>query len=150
LALKHESGGLLLISRDSGASFAEVGKGYGPGWAVDNRTAVVAEAKTKQRPSPRLMRTTDRGQTWQAAATYSPVGANSAQALPKWSGGRLYWLVEGALILSDDKGATWKKISEVNDGRYGPVFGKDDRHLFVLTGAGVRESADGGQTWLKP
>jgi hypothetical protein len=30
LALKHESGDLLIVSRDGGKSFADVGKGFGP------------------------------------------------------------------------------------------------------------------------
>ena len=30
------------------------------------------------------------------------------------------------------------------------MFGKDAKHLFVLTGAGVIESTDGGETWSKP
>jgi hypothetical protein len=150
LALKHESGGLLLASRDGGATFAEVGKGYGPGWVFDGRTAVVAEAKGKGRPNPNLMRTTDGGATWRPCGAYSPVGSGSAQALPKWRDGTLYWLVEGALIASGDKGATWKKVADVKDGRYGPVFGKDPKHLFLLTGAGVVESTDGGTTWSKP
>jgi len=151
LALKHESGGLLLASNDGGASFAEVGKDYGPGWVFDGKTAVVAEAKTRNRPAPNLMRTTDAGQTWRPCGAYSPVGgANSAQALPKWQGGSLYWLVDGALIASHDKGATWQQKAAVKDGRYGPVFGKDAQHLFVLTGAGVVESRDAGATWLQP
>jgi len=150
LALKHEAGGLLLVSQDGGGSFSEIGKGYGPGWVFDAQTAVVAQAKRKEQPQPNLMRTTDRGRTWQPCGAFSPVGGNSAQALPKWQDGKLYWLVEGALIFSADKGATWKKVSDVKDGRYGPVFGKDARHLFVLTGSGVVESADGGVTWSKP
>ena len=150
LALKHESGGLLLASSDGGASFREVGKGYGSGWVFDGKTAVVAEAKSKDRPNPNLMRTTDGGATWKPCGAYSPVGTGSAQALPKWRDGRLYWLVDGKLIATDDAGATWTEVSAIKDGRYGPVFGKDNKHLFVLTAAGVIESADGGATWSKP
>ena len=150
LTLKHESGGLLLVSRDGGATFDEVGKGFGPGWVFDEKTAVVAQAKSRDRPEPNLMRTTDGCQTWQPCGAYSPVGANSAQALPKWRGGVLYWLVENALIESADKGATWKKTADVKDGRYGPVFGRDASQMFVLTGAGVIETIDGGATWSKP
>ena len=150
LTLKHESGGLLLASRDGGTTFAEIGKGYGSGWVFDDKTAVMAQAKSKDRPKPSLMRTTDGCKTWQPCGTYSPVGANSAQALPKWHGGSLYWLVEGALIVSEDKGMTWKKAAEVEDGRYGPVFGKDAKQMFVLTGAGLIETIDGGATWSKP
>ena len=52
--------------------------------------------------------------------------------------------------MSDDKGATWKKAADVKDGRYGPVFGKDAKHMFILTGAGIIETIDGGATWSKP
>ena len=150
LTLKHESGGLLLASLDGGRTFAEIGKGYGTGWVFDGKTAVVAQAKSKDRPRPDLMRTTDGCKTWQPCGAFSPVGANSAQALPKWHGGSLYWLVEDALIVSEDKGATWIKAANLKDGRYGPVFGKDAKQMFVLTGTGLIETIDGGVTWSKP
>ncbi len=143
-ALKHESGGLLLRSTDGGKSFEEVGKGYGPVWVFDNKTAVAAQAKTRERPKPGLLRTTDGGKTFQ------PCGNFSASALPRWSRGSLYWLVEGALLTTTDKGASWKKVSDVKDGRFGPIFGKDGKHLFVLTAGGIIESKDGGATWSKP
>jgi hypothetical protein len=150
LALKHESGGLLLASSDGGKSFAEVGKGYGPGWIFDGQIAVVAEAKTKDRPKPGLVRTTDGGKTFQPCGTLSPVGTNSAQALPKWRDGRLYWLTDGGLVSTSDKAATWKIIGEIKDAQYGPIFGKNAQHMFVLTKAGLVESTDGGSTWSKP
>jgi photosystem II stability/assembly factor-like uncharacterized protein len=144
LALKHESGGLLLLSRDSGKNFVEVGKGYGPAWIFDGDTAVVAQMKTKERPRPEILRTTDGGKTFQTCGSYV------AHALPRWKDGKLYWLVEGALLSTTDKGATWTRVSELKDGRFGPVFGKDGKHLFVLTGAGIVESTDGGSSWSKP
>jgi photosystem II stability/assembly factor-like uncharacterized protein len=144
LALKHESGGVLLASHDGGKTFAEVGKGYGPAWVFDGRTAVVAEAKSKDRPKPRLLRTADGGKSW------DPVGDHAATAVPKWHDGTLYWLVDGALLSTADQGKTWAKRSDVQDGRYGPIFGRDSKHLFILTKAGIVESTDGGSTWAKP
>jgi hypothetical protein len=144
LALKHESGGLLIASRDGGKTFQDVGKGYGPAWVFDADTAVVAEMKTKERPRPGLVRTTDGGKT------FTPCGSHHAQALPKWHGGTLYWLTDDGLIASTDKGASWKKGGAVKGGRYGPLFGKDAKHLLVLTNAGVVESRDGGASWGKP
>ena len=144
LTLKHESGGLLLVSRDGGKSFTEAGKGYGPAWAFDANTAVVALMKTKDRPKGGLVRTTDGGKTFQ------PAGEFHAVALPRWHAGSLYWLADGGLIRTTDRGETWTKLSAVKDGRYGPVSGKDAKHLFVLTGAGVVESIDGGATWSGP
>jgi photosystem II stability/assembly factor-like uncharacterized protein len=150
LALKHESGGLLLASADGGKSFAEVGKGYGPGWVFDGQTAVVAAVKSKDRPKPCLLRTTDGGKTFKTCGEYNPVGTNSAQALPRWRGNTLYWLTDGGLIATTDSGETWKKVGAVKDAQFGPVFGKDEKHLFVLTKGGVVESSDGGATWSKP
>jgi RNA polymerase sigma factor (sigma-70 family) len=149
LAVKHTSGGLLLSSCDGGKTFHEVGKGYATGWVFDRQTAVVAEAKSKNRPRPNLMRTTDGGKTFKPCGQYSPVGTGSGQALPKWHDGVLYWLVEGGVIATTDKGETWEKLSDL-DGQYGPVFGKDARHMFVLTKAGIVESTDGGTSWSKP
>jgi photosystem II stability/assembly factor-like uncharacterized protein len=142
-ALKHESGDLLIVSRDGGKTFEEVGKGHGPAWVFDKQTAVVAEAKSKAKPRPRLLRTTDAGKTFTAGPEYT------ARALPRWHDGALYWVVEGALIATADRGQSWKKVSDLKDARFGPIFGKDGKHLFVLTGAGIVESADGGATWGK-
>jgi photosystem II stability/assembly factor-like uncharacterized protein len=144
LALKHESGGLLLASHDAGKTFTEVGKGYGPAWIFDDKTAVVAEARSRDRPKPRLMRTTD------GAKTFEPVGDYIATALPKWRNGTLYWLVDGSLIATTDQGKSWSKVSDVKDGAYGPTFGKDAKQMFVLTKSGIVESTDGGATWSKP
>ncbi len=144
LALKHESGGLLLRSRDGGKTFDDVGKGYGPAWVFDADTAVVTLAKSKDRPKGSLVRTTDGGKTFKPVAEYAPV------SMPRLYGDTLYWLADGALIKTTDKGETWAKVSDLKDGRFGPVFGKDTKHLFVLTGAGVVESTDGGASWGKP
>lgn len=144
LALKHESGGLLIASRDGGKTFADVGKGYGPAWVFDGKTAVVAQLKTKERPKPGLVRTSDGGKT------FVPCGNYHAKALPKWHDDTLYWLLDDALIASSDKGLTWKKQGTLRGGRYGPIFGKGARHLFVLTTAGIVESRDGGASWARP
>lgn len=150
LTLKHEANGLLLASSDGGRTFTEIGKGYGTGWVFDHQTAVVAQEKSKQQPKPHLMRTVDGGKTFQSCGEYSPVGVGSAQALPKWHNGALYWLVDGGLIVSKDKGATWSRTGEVKDAQYGPIFGKNASHLFVLTKSGPVESSDGGVTWSAP
>ncbi len=144
LAFKHESGGQLLRSRDGGKTFDELGKGHGPAWVFDANTAVVALAKTKDRPKGGIVRTTDGGKSFQPVAEFTP------QWPPRWHAGALYWLTDGQLVKTTDQGATWTKVGELKDGRLGPVSGKDEKHLFVLTGKGIVESADGGATWSAP
>lgn len=147
IAFKHEANGLLLLSRDGGKSFTEGGKEHGFGaWIFDADTAVVAMAKSPQKVKRDgyILRTTDGGKTFQSVSSSIPV------CLPKPQGDALYWLCEGVLLKGTEKGAKWEKVSDVKDGRYGPIFGKDAKHLFVLTNAGVVESIDGGATWGKP
>jgi hypothetical protein len=143
LTLRHESkpANLLLVSRDGGKSFKEFGDGYGPAWIFDNKTAVVAKVKTKA-DKGFIMRTTD------GAESFHPVAEYSAKALPRWHKDTLYWVVEGALIKTTDQGKSWTKISDFNgSGLYGPIFGKDHKHMFVLSSLGIVESTDGGKTW---
>ena len=136
LALKHESGGMLIASNDGGKTFREVGKGFGPAWIFDNQTAVVVKGG--------LLRTTD------GARTFKPVADHNTKALPKWHGGVLYWLVDGALISTGDGGESWKKLGDLKDGLYGPIFDKDSKHMFVLTKTGIVESTNGGTDWSRP
>ena len=51
--------------------------------------------------------------------------------------------------ISEDQGKSWQKISDLKDGRFGPIFGKNADHLFVLAQAGIVESTDGGKSWAK-
>ena len=146
LTLKHESGGVLLSSHDGGMEFTEIGKGYGPAWIYDKDTAVVAEAKSKEKPKPGIVRTTDAGKTFEHCADFSiPM-----TCLPRAQGDAVYWIAEDSLIASTDKGKSWKKLSSLKEGRCGPVFGKDGKHFFVLAVDGILESTDGSQTWSKP
>ena len=145
ITFKHEAGGLLFITRDGGKSFTDTAKGHGLGaWIFDGDTAVVALAKTKIAPKGAILRTKDGGMTFAPVAEYVPI------ALPKPQGDSLYWLCEGALLKGTNKGAKWEKVSDVPNARYGPIFGKDAKQLFVLTNAGVIESTDAGATWSKP
>lgn len=144
LAFKHEAGGLVIASRDGGKSFQEIGKGFASAWIFDDRTALLSQAKSKDNPLPKILRTSD------GAMTFEPVGQYHARALPRWRDGALYWVVDDALLRTTDQGRTWQKLSEIKDGRCGPVFGKRTEQMFVLTGKGIRESRDGGVTWEPP
>lgn len=146
LVLKHEANGQMLRSKDSGKTWDDLGKGFGPAWIFDKETAVVSKLKTKDNPKGGVVRTTDGGKTWSPVAEFTP----NPIALPRWNDKSLYWLADGALHKTNDSGATWEKVSALKDPKYGPVFGKTAKQLFVLTNAGVVESTDGGNTWGMP
>jgi photosystem II stability/assembly factor-like uncharacterized protein len=146
LVLKHEANGQMLRSMDGGKSWDDLGKGFGPAWVFDGKTAVAAKLKTKDNPKGGIVRTTDGGATWKPAAEFTP----NPIALPRWNDQSLYWLADGALHVTSDSGATWEKVGAVKEPIYGPVFGKSAKQLFVLTKAGIVESADGGKTWGMP
>ena len=146
LVLKHEANGLMLRSRDGGKSFDEIGKNFGPAWVFDAGTAVASKLKTKDNPKGGIVRTTDGGKTWSPVAEFTP----NPITLPRWNDKSLYWLADGALHKTNDGGETWEKVSAIKDPKYGPVFGKTAKQLFVLTGAGIVESTDGGATWGTP
>ncbi|MEX2186474.1 MAG: hypothetical protein WD875_06760 [Pirellulales bacterium] len=141
LTLKHESGDVLIRSNDGGRSFVEIGKDFGPACVFDERTAVVQRGPLGKR---KAVRTTDGG------ATFEPCADWNTRAMPQWRDGVVYWLVDGAIVSTSDKGATWKRLCDIKDGRFGPVFGKNASHLLVLTTRGIVESRDGGASWSEP
>jgi photosystem II stability/assembly factor-like uncharacterized protein len=143
LTLKHESGGLLLASRDGGASFEEVGKNFGPAWVFDANTAVVTVMKGAEHPQGSILRTTDGARTFQSVASLHPI------ALPRWHGNALYWLLQDGLVKSTNRGETWTRVCDLPQAQYGPVFGKRESDMFVLTRAGVVTTTDAGRTWSK-
>jgi photosystem II stability/assembly factor-like uncharacterized protein len=147
LTLKHESGGVLLASDDGGTTFHEVGKNFGFAALFDNKTAVVARTEPGGKPKTKktvLMRTSD------GCQTFEPVGEFNTKALPVLLEKTAYWLTDSGLIRSKDQGKTWQRLGAVKGGISGPVFGKDARHLFVLTTGGILESRDGGSQWAAP
>ena len=147
LALKHEAADLLLASNDGGQQFREIGKGFGPACVFDEQSAVVVriDAGEAKKPAKRsLVRTADGGKTFESVGDYA------TKAMPVWFDKQPYWLVDGAIITSKDQGKTWVKHAAIKGGQFGPVFGKDDKHMFVLTSAGIISTQDGGARWSSP
>ncbi len=147
LTLKHESGGVLLASEDGGKTFRDVGKNFGFAVVFDNKTAVAARTEPGAKPKAKktvLVRTSD------GCQTFEPVGEFTPRALAVIQEKTAYWLTDTGLIRSEDQGKTWQRLGAVKGGISGPVFGKDARHVFVLTSAGIVESRDGGLMWSAP
>ena len=60
-----------------------------------------------------------------------------------------YWLGEKGVMVSRDRGASWKLQGEPVTAAWGPYFGKDARHWVVVGKEGIRETTDGGGSWAK-
>ena len=95
----------------------------------------------KHESDGKLLLSDDAGKTFESAGKYD------VKSIPKWHDGALYWLMDDALYRTTDKGEKWENLGAIKDARYGPIFGKSAKHLFVLTKNGIVESADGGRTW---
>jgi photosystem II stability/assembly factor-like uncharacterized protein len=55
---------------------------------------------------------------------------------------------ESFLIVSKDGGKTWTKQGKNVDAAWGPLFGKDEKHIITLGRFGIiTESVDSGETW---
>lgn len=157
------AGGQAFRSNDGGANWIALTDGLGnfmpasalavsPQFASD-RTVLVG---SRTRP-PRLMRSTDGGETWSVAVGLPPTGQASvgAIAFAPGNGQVAYtWIDQAGLFRSGDGGATWTRL-------YSPTAGVDweslgispnflrDRLMFA---SGPRpqtflRSADGGASW---
>jgi hypothetical protein len=135
LSVRHESGGMLCMSTDAGASWKDLEKGFSKVGLFDARTLVACKGKG-------LVRSTDGGATWTAVSDVTPPGF--VMTVFKGTG---YWATEKGLLASRDKGATWAVQGAPVNAFYGPYFGKDEKHLVVVGKDGFHETRDGGLTW---
>jgi photosystem II stability/assembly factor-like uncharacterized protein len=99
----------------------------------------------------------DQGKTWAKVSDLVPL-----TRVMQTIGGKHYFFArtaEGAaqknvraydafLVVSKDSGKTWEKQGKNVDAAWGPIFGKDDKHIITLGRRGViMESTDAGETW---
>jgi photosystem II stability/assembly factor-like uncharacterized protein len=137
LAIRHESGGVLTLSKDGGATWKDLGKQFDAVGMFDGVTFVALRGAD-------LVRSTDGGETWSPVKT-PPEGKLAAPVMRLYKGIG-YWMTDKGLFTSKDRGETWAKSADV-DAVFGPWFGKDVSHMIVVGKAGFSESLDGGKTW---
>ncbi len=137
LALRHESGGALATSDDSGATWKDLEKGFSNLGVFDRKTFVATKAKERG-----IFRSTDAGATWTQVSTNVPV----AGVLVVFRGVG-YWPAGKGILVSRDAGATWSDLGAPVDAVFGPYFGKDPLHFVVVGKSGFQETKDGGKAW---
>ncbi|HEV2328000.1 MAG TPA: hypothetical protein VGY56_04330 [Verrucomicrobiae bacterium] len=140
-ASRHESGGEIYTSEDAGATWRFIGK-HPEFTSVGVFGARILAAGTDSG----IMRSVDGGLTWTKISAFHPVGRVAV-----YFHGKTWWLAREGLISSRDKGATWQRIgaSASPNAGWGPLFGKDARHIIVADFEGFLQSNDGGRTWAR-
>lgn len=136
LAIRHESGGLLTLSTDNGATWTDLGKGYKNVVGLfDAKTLIASKGQG-------LERSTDGGQTWTVVSDIMPTGA--VMMVFKGVG---YFTTDKGLLVSKDQGQTWSIQGTAVKALAGPYFGKDAQQIIVATKDGLMETTDAGTTW---
>ncbi|MCY3019847.1 MAG: hypothetical protein NTW87_12570 [Planctomycetota bacterium] len=136
-AVRHEAGGLLLVSQDAGKTYKELGKAYKAVGVFSDQVFVATKDK-----EPGILRTTDGGATWTKVSDLVPAGL-----VARVLNGVGYWTSAQGLLVSKDKGATWAVQGSPVAAGAGPYFGKDEKQIVVVTKEGLTETTDAGQTW---
>jgi photosystem II stability/assembly factor-like uncharacterized protein len=138
-AARHESGGEMYLSNDAGASWRFIGK-HPEFTAIGVFDASTLAAGT----ADGILRSIDGGVTWNKVSALHPVGRVAV-----YFNGTTYWLAKEGILTSRDKGASWQKTGEALDAGWGPLFGKDARHMVVADFQGFLQTTDGGETWKR-
>ena len=152
LAVRHESGGLLLVSQDAGKTWQELGKGYRTVGVFDEKTFVATKEKEDG-----ILRSTDGGATWTKVYEDTPTGLAMRlfNGVGYWTSAKRERNARGettkysplGLLISKDKGATWSVQGAPIAAGAGPYFGKDEKNILVVSKEGLQTTSDAGQTW---
>ena len=89
-----------------------------------------------------IERSTDDGASW---TTVSKLDPRSRVAVV--FKGAVDWVGAEGLMVSKDKGKTWRVQGTPVDAIMGPFFGGDENHIVVVGHSGFSETVDAGKTW---
>lgn len=155
LSFRHESGGVLCVTNDGGATWSNLGKA-----GADNKIAKedrdykglgLFDAKTfVATRGEGILRSADAGATWDTATIQHERGAKVKFVAPVMTlhGNIGYWPSDVGLLASKDQGKTWAVLCDTK-ALMGPYFGKSDQHFIMAGKDGLIETKDGAKTWEK-
>ncbi len=139
LAVHHESGEELYHSADAGKSWRLLGKGFTAVGIFDANAFVASRGDG-------ILRSVDGGTTWTKVSDSAPTG----RVLCVFKGAG-YWVTKEGLLVSKDKGLTWRLQGSPIEAAWGPYFGKDERQIVVVGKIGKEmgfwQTGDGGKMW---
>ncbi|UCD64524.1 MAG: hypothetical protein JSW34_03560, partial [Candidatus Zixiibacteriota bacterium] len=136
-ALRHECGGEIYTSDNMGKSWKLKGKAFASVDIFDAETFVATKEE-----EPGIFRTIDGGDSWTRVSELQPAGRDI-----RIFKGVAYWTSEKGLLVSKDRGKTWKIQGSEVGCSFGPYFGKDEMHIVVVGKDGFHQAANGGEKW---
>ncbi len=146
IAARHETEplGEVHLSTDGGASWRQLDVRLSGKPDELSMCGALGESALVHSRNDGIHRSVDGGRTWAKVSEASP-----QTRLPVYFG-KAHWLggAEG-LLVSHDRGATWKKHGSAVDVWLGPFFGASEEHILVVGKNGAFRTADGGTTWTK-
>jgi len=137
LAIRHESGGMLTMTTDTGKTWNDLGKEFVRVGLFDEKILVCGRKKG-------LVRSDDGGKTWADVSDVTPPGF--VMMVRDDIG---YWPTDKGLLVSKDTGKTWDIQGVPVAAVHGPYWGKKADHMMVVGKDGFQETTDGGKTWKK-
>lgn len=152
IAARHETDppGEVYVTRDGGVSWARLSVHLNANrdrismvGAIDATTFVYSNGDG-------IHRSTDGGATWTKVSL-----ANPQTRIPVLLGGVHYLGTSNGLLVSTDRGASWREQGVAVDIWQGPYFGRSEREILVVGRLGVFTTRDAGKSWeraasLKP
>lgn len=91
-----------------------------------------------------IYRSTDCGTTWTKVSDVNP-----QSRIPVLFKGIYYLGTATGLLVSKDKGATWRQQGTPINFRLGPFFGADERTMAVVGDDGAYVTRDAARTWMR-
>jgi photosystem II stability/assembly factor-like uncharacterized protein len=146
LVAKHETSppGEVNLSTDGGTGWkklsvnlAENRNAVSMVGALDAATLVYGNGKG-------IFRSTDGGGSWAQVST-----ANPQTRVPVLFKGAHYLGATNGLLVSRDRGATWRAQGGSASIWQGPFFGADENTMVVVGEGGIHETRDAGRTWSR-
>jgi hypothetical protein len=136
IAVKHESGGEAVLSKDAGRSWSSLGKGFVAVGIFPSGVLMACRGHG-------IERSADAGASWSTVAAFKPAGL----AMRLDAKGNGYWTSDAGVQVSGDAGQSWKVLGAPVRAYYGPYFGDKPGRLVVVGDQGLSESDDGAASW---
>jgi hypothetical protein len=127
-------------TRDGGASWTELPLVTDAMGMYDRGNLVACDQRKGA-----VYHSADEGRTWHKTDRFTVT-----QWVPVRHGEKLYWVVDEGLMVSADKGKSWKRTGgKIAGAHWGPLFGPTEREIVIVALDGVYRSDNAGESWQR-